>query len=103
MATSVLILGPEDTLEQDDWVRPLQATPGHCGGDPVINSLSTDGETPQNHLKWVRARDVFKPGWFGLTLEELNKEMGNGFNYEVIRGAIPRGHIWFWRAQRDRA
>lgn len=104
MATSILLLGEEDTLEPDDWVRPLQPTAGNCGGEPAVNSLATYSGTPLNHFKWVLARDVFGSVWFGMTLAEIHEGMKDtgGFNYEVVRGHMPRGHIWFWRALRER-
>lgn len=102
MAISVLILGPDDVLQADDWVRPLVPTCGEfMGNEPPINSFSTYGGTPQNHLRWVAAQDVIGKCWMGKALRDINKawDKTGGFNYEVVRGPVPMNHVWDWRKE----
>lgn len=103
MAIMLQLLTEEDRLQPDDWVRPLEAAPDSLGGEARINSFSTYGGSPLNHLKWVRAGDVFGERWLGLTLKELDEqhERFGGFTYEVVRGDLPAAHCWDW--QRERA
>ena len=100
---AVLILSAYDKLRSDDWVRPIVEAVSDCPGQaPALNSFSPYSGTPQNHLKWVQARDVLGKCWMGKTLAELDQawEKLGGFPYEVIRGTPPQRHIWDWRPER---
>lgn len=100
---SVLMLSSYDTLRPDDWVRPIvEAVADYPGQAPALNSFSPYSGCPQNHLKWVQARDVLGDCWMGKTMAELDQawEKIGGFPYEVIRGTPPQRHIWDWRAER---
>ena len=105
MAITVQLLTEDDCLQPEDWVRPLKTTPNDMGGDARINSFSTYGGRPLNHLKWVRAGDVFSERWMGLTLKELGQEYKRfgGFTYEVVRGDLPATHCWDWQSDKQRA
>lgn len=95
MAITVQILEPTDVLQPTDWVRPLAPS----SDTDHVDSFSTYGGSPINHLKWVQAKDVFGEGWMGHTLKDIDKDMRDvgGFNYEVARGAVPPKHIWNWK------
>lgn len=90
MATCIELLGPEDELRPTDWIRPLVP---ECG-DEYVNSKNTYSGRPQNHLKWARVAQVIGECWHGKTLAELDVAFSrfNGFNYEVVRGALPVSH-----------
>lgn len=102
MATTIQLLGPDDVLHKDDWVRPLIPAAGSShGDDPGINSFSPFAGLPQNHFKWVKARDALGECWMGRTLREIDREMGEGDHaFEVVRGDLPKTHVWNWRAER---
>lgn len=100
------LLEAADVLRPTDWVRPLAAAPGDFStSNPVINSFSTYGGSPQNHFKWIRAQDVVGECWMGRSLADLAKawEATGGFAYEVVRGAMPPQHIWDWRAAKKKS
>lgn len=102
MVQMIQLLGPEDLLQPDDWVRPLVPAVGSSfGDDPGINSFSPFAGLPQNHFKWVRAKDALGTCWMGKPLRVIDREFGAGDSaYEAVRGELPKTHVWDWRAER---
>lgn len=99
MAITIQLLGKEDFLQPTDWIRPLTPILNGFGEDSPINSFNAYGGTPVNHFKWVIASDVIGEVWMGKSLRELEERFEHlgGFNYEVVRGSIPKEHQWDWR------
>lgn len=84
--TEVTLLDPSDTIEGDDWCRPLSLFTESPQGDYYAFTSCYSGK-PQNNLKWVRVKDVFGSCWIGKTVAELNTAL---IRYELLRGNIPK-------------
>ena len=88
---TVQILEPDDTVDPEDWCRPLvliSMSGGHSDGYSFKNAYSG---TPENNVKWVKVKDQFGPIWFGKMTRVINYEIG--MRYEFVRGDLPSTHI----------
>jgi hypothetical protein len=96
---TVNILEKTDVLLETDWIRPIM---GQCGDDEVNTTNMYSGQ-PMNHLKWIQAKHVFGKGWFDppKTIGKMDKKLKaiGGFEYEVIRGDMPKKHRHDWKGR----
>lgn len=91
---TVAILEANDNIQANDWCRPLSLcsmSGGHSDGYSFTCQYSGK---PENNVRWVRVRDQLGECWFGVTIDQFNKEFGNKYGrYEFVRGEIPTDHI----------
>jgi len=104
MAITVQLLTEEDCLQPEDWVRPLTAACSELGTVEPFNSFTPFAGLPQNHFRWVKAREIFGDCWMGFSLKELQQQFKRfgGFQYEVLRGPLPKAHYWDWQKDKQR-
>ena len=87
----VSILEDEDEVVASDLCRPLNPS--------GTLELSAFGGYVRNNSMWVPVTEVLGPMWMGKKLGEIKKELAErsvheyAFEYEVIRGEVPRDHL----------
>ena len=90
---SVQLLESSDTIDPDDWCRPLVLITMSGGYSDVMSFSNPYSGSPANNAKWVRAKHVIGKPWMGKTVGQFNRVMGDcGSPYEFVRGDIPRSH-----------
>lgn len=90
---TVQLLEPTDILEPNDWCRPLQIVSMNGGHSDYYSFQSSYTGTPENNVKWVRAKCVIGSGWFGKPVREYLDGMKKfGLSWEFVRGPIPARH-----------
>jgi hypothetical protein len=85
---TIEMLDLDDTLQEDDWVRPIVFLPFSTQGEIAVNSTSCYSGRPINHPKWIRARRIFGECWFGKKIRKVDSKQ----EYEFIRGDVPSAH-----------
>lgn len=88
---TVQILTDSDTVNPDDWCRPLEIV-SMSGGHSDLYSFTSMGGSPENNAKWVQVKYILGKPWHGKTVDAIDKGLGKYHYYEFIRGAIPNSH-----------
>ncbi len=79
-----------DTIEPNDWCRPLSLCTMSGGMSDHMSFKNCYSGCPENNVEWVKVSAVIGECWFGTTLGHLNKALKT--KYEMVRGNIPKGH-----------
>lgn len=87
---TVNILESSDTIDPEDWCRPLSLMSMSGGMGNGFSFKSQYGGTPENNVKWVKVKYVFSEIWYWETVSNITKNLGMG--YEFARGCIPIHH-----------
>jgi len=96
--TPVFILGLDELIQPDDWIRPLFLTEDEDG---VSHDYTIWGGSPLNNMKWCQVKDVLGKPWHGKTIKEYytfaaKSNSGRGFpiveHFEFLRGTPPVSH-----------
>ena len=94
---TVYLLEENDTIQPDDWCRPLAFNSMGGGYSDHYSFTNQYTGTPENNAKWVQVKHVLGSCWFGKTVGELT---GTGYSkhwpvetrMEFVRGNIPKQH-----------
>lgn len=89
---TVHILTGSDTVNPDDWCRPLDIVSMSGGHSDYYSFTNQYTGAPENNAKWVQVKFILGKLWHGLTVAEIEKGLGKYCHYEFVRGAIPNAH-----------
>ncbi len=90
---TVQILEAADTVDPEDWCRPLSIVSMSGGHSDYYSFKSQWSGAPENNVKWVKVKYILGKGWHGQTVKEIDKGLGQYVKYEFIRGDIPKRQI----------
>ncbi len=79
-----------DTIEPNDWCRPLVLYTMSGGMSDALSDRNPYSGCPENNVKWVKVSSVIGECWYGSTLGKLNSRLHA--KYEMVRGDIPKGN-----------
>lgn len=94
--TTVIILGLDELIQPDDWIRPLFLT---RDDDGVSHDYTIWGGRPLNNMKWCQVKDVLGKVWWGTRIGDYYQKHPNAEqgwliveHYEFLRGTPPESH-----------
>ena len=79
-----------DTVEPEDWCRPLSIVSMSGGHSDYYSFQSQWTGAPENNVKWVKVKYILGKPWHGQTVNEIDKGLGKFVKYEFVRGDIPQ-------------
>ena len=86
---TIQLLEKDDTVEPEDWCRPLSITSMSGGHSDYYSFKSCYTGAPENNVKWVKVKYILGKGWHGKTVADIDTGLGFFVKYEFIRGEIP--------------
>lgn len=86
---TVQILEANDTVEPEDWCRPLSIVSMNGGHSDYYSFKSCYTGSPENNVKWVKVKYILGKPWHRKTVGEIDKGLGKFVTYEYVRGDIP--------------
>lgn len=87
---TVQILEAMDTVEPEDWCRPLSIVSMSGGHSDHYSFQSQYTGAPENNVKWVRVKYILGRPWHGKTVADIDYGLGKFVKYEFVRGDIPK-------------
>ncbi len=86
---SLQLLEKDDTVDPEDWCRPLSITSMSGGYSDYYSFKNQYTGAPENNVKWVKVKYILGKPWHGKTVKEIDAELGMFIKYEYVRGDIP--------------
>lgn len=83
---TIQILEDKDTIDPEDWCRPMMLITMSGGTSDSMSFKSMYSGGPENNVMWVKVKDVIGPVWGGKTVREFNNR---AVPFEFVRGHIP--------------
>ena len=83
------LLEANDTVEPEDWCRPLSLMSMNGGHSDYYSFESTYTGAPENNVEWVKVKYILGKGSHGKTVKEIDAALGKFIKYEYVRGDIP--------------
>lgn len=87
---NVQILELDDSVDPEDWCRPLSLNSMSGGHSDYYSFSSQYTGAPENNTKWVKVKYILGKPWHGKTVREIDKGLGFYTKYEFVRGDIPK-------------
>lgn len=84
----VFILEGHDTIQPDDWCRPLVLETMSGGASDSMSFKSCYTGTPENNVMWAQVKHVMGRHWYGRQVSEYHKFIPT----EFMRGEPPVEH-----------
>ena len=87
MSTTIELLDMDDTINPEDYIRPLYPS---VHFDDGLWETSPYSGAPLDHFKWCKVKEKIGVVWYGKTWREYYGQRKEEF--EVIRGELPVSH-----------
>ncbi len=78
-----------DTVEPEDWCRPLSLNSMSGGYSDSYSFSSQYTGAPENNTKWVKVKYILGKPWHGKTVKDIDAGLGFYTKYEFVRGNLP--------------
>lgn len=78
-----------DTVEPEDWCRPLSLNSMSSGYSDSYSFSSQYTGAPENNTKWVKVKYILGKPWHGKTVKDIDAGLGFYTKYEFVRGNLP--------------
>ena len=83
------LLEASDTVDPEDWCRPLSLSTMSGGYSDYYSFKSQWNGAPENNVKWVKVKYILGKGWHGNTVAQIDRGLGEYVKYEFVRGDVP--------------
>lgn len=88
---TVQILEAHDTIEPEDWCRPLHLATMSGGMSDDMSFKNCYTGTPENNVEWVQVKAILCDFWIGKPVSEFASD-GRSRPHEFLRGEPPKSH-----------
>jgi hypothetical protein len=87
---TVQMLEADDTVDPEDWCRPLRIVSMSGGHSDYYSFKSEYTGAPENNVKWVKVKYILGKPWHEKTVKEIDNSLGKFVKYEYVRGNVPK-------------